>query len=693
MTDSEIKNKTEKQEVLSIVIISEQIELIDRVQKTLSSKLVINPHVASSLTELKNILSFETVSIIIVDSEHSSLKAGSVRAAIKELKQNIPILVSMAKSSIGLPSEYLKNGANLVCLANDPIDILNSSETLILLSATQKTQKKLESLAKEYEYKFNELYLGLADPICYLVDGVFIDCNPSFLRVFEVSDKEELSHMTMIDFVDRKSQTNFRNHLRKSAQRDLSSTPLSFDMITKLGREVEMLVMSKPTKYDDEDVVQLYLRSTTEGGGGGASLYDETTGLSNKEQMGFFIEQQIESFSDEQQGILAFILIKNYRDVWGSDSIFEAEKFIKAITDTIKKTMPPRTEISRYTDDGILMYVPGLNIKETEEALSSLVDTLDKLTPEKMERMVEPECYAGFGSFDKTSDYNGVISDIFRSARNLALSSSNIRVSEPTTVEVSKKDARRVEQIQEIIKSQRFEMKFQPIANLEGSEQHYYSERIKLRDEEDEEVDNALMFGVAERYNLTCKIDMWKISNILEKLLSMDKVSREKVRIFINLSSVSMKNPKFSSWLKSQIKETGIKPETFIFEFSPEVVSNAYTGAVNFTKELKAIGAQIAVIKIGNLSPENERVISDLSPDIIKLDIREIDTLDEREESEVMEAIKQRADEISAVVIAEYLESASQISRIWPYGITYVQGDGMTPLLTDMNFDFDSFKM
>lgn len=689
-------SKNTKKQSTNLIIVSEQLEQIDIIEKSLKPSFTLNSYTCNDVTDLKRIISRETIDLIIVDDAESTIGVGSIRNAVNELRLKTPILQLEEFNTEKPDSAFIKNGASIVCPNDDTLAIKHNTELLIAYSLSKRGSKKDAEAIDDYREKFNDLYQGLADPVCYLHDGVFLDCNPAFLRTFEVSGKEELDELTILNFIDRRYQSDLKSHLRKSTRRDLSANPVLFTLQTKLGNPVEFTIMSKPSKFEDEDAVQVYMRSTSEGGGGGGTLFDKTTGLSNREQMGFFLEQKIQYFEQKGgQGFLVYLMIKNYRDVWGADGFVEAEKFIKAIVGQVRKVLPAHTETSRYTDDGLLMYIPSESSKEIDKMLTGLVRDLDTLTPEGMVRMVEPVCYAAYEKINKDSDYLQEISGLFRTSRNTAMT-EGARVSQPTVSEVAKKDAHRLETLQDILKAESMKMHFQPIASFEPDGVERYRERLILVHEEEEKeqiLELDVMVSTAERYGLMHRFDRWKMTQLFNRLLGMSVESRKNLRIYITLSTDAIKHKDFTDWLVSQMQHTGLGGKYFVFEMMVDNVINAYTGAIKLSKAVRKNGAKVAISKVGSLNGDNARIINDLKPNVIKLDLREIDTLDDSEEAEIMGSIRDKAEELGATVIAEYLESPAQLSRIWPYDVKFIQGDGMTPILEEMDFNFDEFAI
>ncbi len=690
----ETKQGSKEKSIANILIVSDQLEQIDRIQKILASKLVINSFTAVDSGEVKRIVTHESIDLVYVGESAGQFSVGGVASALREVRKDVPIMQLLSKSDNRLPNEFIKNGANLVCLAEDPYDILVSSEVLLHSKKNLENLKAATDEIASYRAKFIDLYEGLADPICYVQDGVFISANASFLRTFEVSEKE-LEELTIVNFVDRKEQSNFKSHLRKSAKRDLSASPVVFNMKTKLDTPLEFVLMAKPAVFKEEDCVQLYFRSTKEGGmAGGAALFDETTGFANREQMNFYLQQVTEKNKEnDESGYLIYLFVGNFRDVWGMDGITEAEKLIKPLSLALRRELPAKTEVSRYTDDGLLLYLPESDVPNLEERLKALISKLDTITPEGMKRMVGPRCFASYSPFKVGTHYTDVIAKNFRTARQLAHGDETARVAEAQGVEVSEKDNKRLATVQELIKNDGLTLSYQPIAGFSPDGVCRYRERLSFVDKAGEQLEALPLINVAERYDITWQIDEWKIEKVLQDLLGIPEPQRNTIQIFILLSKSAIQNKAFLKWMAEQIRQTGLKGERFVFEVSRYTVLDSYAAAMDLVEVARRIGASVAVTQVGILNDDSKRIINELSPDVIKLDMREINTLEDNEEEEIMSEIRETADKANALLIAEYLESPAQIARIWPYDIKFIQGEGMTPLLEDMNFNFDEFAI
>ena len=118
------------------------------------------------------------------------------------------------------------------------------------------------------------------------------------------------------------------------------------------------------------------------------------------------------------------------------------------------------------------------------------------------------------------------------------------------------------------------------------------------------------------------------------------------------------------------------------------MLNSAFSGALNFINALRPLGTQFALTEVGRFDEDIRELLTRMKPDILKLDMREIDTFEDDEEQRFMAAVKNYTDENGVMIIADYMESPAQLSRVWPYDIKYLQGNGMVPPMDGFTFDF-----
>ena len=110
---------------------------------------------------------------------------------------------------------------------------------------------------------------------------------------------------------------------------------------------------------------------------------------------------------------------------------------------------------------------------------------------------------------------------------------------------------------------------------------------------------------------------------------------------------------------------------------------------MHLINKMRPQGFRFALADVGRMDTTVREMLERVKPEIIKLDMREIDTFEDREEEEFMREVKKYAEEHHTMLIADHMESPAQLSRVWPHDIQYIQGDGIVPPMDKFAFDFN----
>ena len=239
-------------------------------------------------------------------------------------------------------------------------------------------------------------------------------------------------------------------------------------------------------------------------------------------------------------------------------------------------------------------------------------------------------------------------------------------------------------------------MQYQPISALEADGVPRYAERLLVlppaSDIEGGEAPQMMeldqLMQVAERFGFARQFDRYKITAMIQDILSYEGDQRA-LQCFINLSTDTMLDDTFPEWIDSQLRATGISPSQITFELRLDNLANGFTGAVHLIEKMRPQGSRFALAGVGRMDATVREMLERVKPEVIKLDMREIDTFEDREEEEFMREVKKYAGEHHTMLIADNMESPAQLSRVWPHDIQYIQGDGIVPAMDKFTFDFN----
>ena len=680
-------------ESCSILMISNDMEWMLAFSKGVQRFFLLNERRVETLEQAEARMQESRPDIVILAVREGLPSMDKLRPIVREkIYPPVPVIVIDSKPE-GL-DQWIKQGAEYACARRDLLNAVKHVQQLMRVAHFDGTLRGIEKNAKAISDRYERIYHDLPDPVAYVQDGLFIDANPAFLHTFGVKDRAALDELTLMNFVPHKSERGIKALMKKATEKDVVPSE-RFELQSLSGGKVDVNLSVSGITIHGEPGLQMYFRSAEAGGGGGTGL-DPTTSLAGPRVIAASIKQtQERSEPKTVLGYWVYAWIENYREVWQKDGYKAAEIMMKTVADTTKRFLPPSTEISRFTDDGLALWLTGKK-EESIKRVNGLIAHLDEVVPENIGRLVHPKVFAGISEITTESSYDDLVSKGFRAVRGLAMSQSSDRVAEPMSGDISRKDERRVNEIQAILDDNRLRVQYQPISALEADGVPRYADRLLvLPPEGDSEGENTApvmemdkLLQVAERFGFARQFDRYKINTFIQDILSYEGDQRA-LQCYIALSTDTLLDDSFPEWFDSQLRATGIGPGQIVFELKLENLANGFTGAIHLINKMRPQGSRFALADVGRMDTTVREMLERVKPEVIKLDMREIDTFEDQEEEEFMREIKKYAEEHHTMLIADHMESPAQLSRVWPHDIQYIQGDGIVPPIDKFSFDFN----
>jgi EAL domain-containing protein (putative c-di-GMP-specific phosphodiesterase class I) len=180
------------------------------------------------------------------------------------------------------------------------------------------------------------------------------------------------------------------------------------------------------------------------------------------------------------------------------------------------------------------------------------------------------------------------------------------------------------------------------------------------------------LFSVARQTGRLYELEMI----VLEKMLQQVKASRCRQDIFVNCTPLTLGNSRFTSDLKKLLqKYRGISPKQIIFEVTER---DSIEGLKNFAfniNVLRIMGFRIAVDDTG-AGYSSLITITELMPDIIKIDRSVIENIDKNSVKESMlKGLLLVAREAGSIVVAEGIENQEEASVLTRNKVDLAQGN------------------
>lgn len=219
------------------------------------------------------------------------------------------------------------------------------------------------------------------------------------------------------------------------------------------------------------------------------------------------------------------------------------------------------------------------------------------------------------------------------------------------------------------LKSNQFVLHYQPVVSCQSRDVIHYEVLVRLKNEDGELLYPGKFIPIAERFGLMNQIDWWVVKSSIEKLCQTTDL-----KLFVNLSGVSLGDEDLLEYIENAIQEKSIDPIRLGFEITETIAIKDLSRASNWIARLKNIGCQFALDDFG-IGFSSFSYLKLLPVDYIKIDGSFIRNLHkERTQYAFVKAINTVAQTLSKKTIAEFVENIEDLKALRQLKIDYAQG-------------------
>lgn len=226
----------------------------------------------------------------------------------------------------------------------------------------------------------------------------------------------------------------------------------------------------------------------------------------------------------------------------------------------------------------------------------------------------------------------------------------------------------------EIIENDRFDIFFQPIVSIKNKRVFAFEALLRAYDQEGECLSPAWLFDQAKKEGLSLVLDQVARLKAIEKFSSYYD-ENPKLLLFLNFESSSI-DRNFDSnqyLLEDKLSEYGIPFQNVVLEVKEDEIHNT-KALKDFCTYYRERGFNIALDDFGTGNSSFDR-LSLIMPNIVKVDRSIVYKLqDNYINAEILKAISKICESIGALVLAEGVESRSEILQCMHNGVDLYQG-------------------
>ena len=238
-----------------------------------------------------------------------------------------------------------------------------------------------------------------------------------------------------------------------------------------------------------------------------------------------------------------------------------------------------------------------------------------------------------------------------------------------------RQDMLSVHQINNAIDNNLFVLYKQDIVPLQQQKVgKYFEVLIRMLDSHDQIVSPASFLPIAERYQLSSKIDRWVINAVYDYFVKHNDQIDTIDTISINLLKHSLTDNELEKFIINKLSDGKLPPEKICFEITETAAITNTKRACLFMNNIKALGCKFALDDFGS-GHSSYAYIKELPIDKIKIDGSFItNMMNNPIDYTTVKSICEIAKATNLEIIAEFVEDESVIQTLTELGVEYAQG-------------------
>jgi multidomain signaling protein FimX len=533
--------------------------------------------------------------------------------------------------------------------------------------------------ARQYRDQMKAFMTGSIDAIAHVEEGIVVDVNPAWVELFGHEEAASLLGQPLMDFFQQRSHAALKGALVATAQGRWANHSLQAVALMPAGTELPVQIEFERFEFEGEPAVRMRVPTQTRDLRtltrqlDEALQFDTTTGLMKRAA---FVEHATANAAQPlKAGLRALIYFEPDRlsAVENEFGPLVAEDLLEGIGQQLRAQLQPGDLAARVTARGFAMLVERGNTRDLDAWVARVLQRVSEHVFASGERSLSFTCSAGATLLHSQGEgIAAALHSSLKAARNASAAGGNrLRRPEPSAEkpEIEAADQVWASRIKSALMANRFRLVHQPIASLVGDGEPMFDLVVRMLDERNEEVLPSEFLAAAHRTDLMKNIDRW----VLGAAMSFC-AERNNARVFVRLSTDSMRDHTLGGWLQQQIKASGVDPHRVVFELHEETAATHLEEIRALQALVKPLGFQFALENFGS-GPDPDGLLGHVAASYVKIDGALMQGLaTDRTLQEQVKALVQMARAREITTIAERVEDANTMAVLWQLGVEFVQG-------------------
>jgi len=536
-----------------------------------------------------------------------------------------------------------------------------------LLDAAQRlnqTQRRLDVLLSHGQ-----------DARATLVGQRIVDPSAAFARMIGVADTEAARDIDLVDRVAPHDRDRFYEALERVATQH-TETALVFDLTTHLNHRQAVRALLSPAVAEKahEPRLTLVLQSVDSEPPSGESARGPV--LDGRMALHSVLSQTATRAKEWILGMI-FIGIDEISSLQDQFGLAESDLLLQEVGLYLLQTVRGEDRVFRFGAGEYVMLVERHSANEIEQFAQKLHTTLsDEVFGDKRHSASLSASLAYCVLSGGSSQNDARLQLLMDSVHDLREDGGNAcKKCAPASAHSAGSgdhDAW-VTRLREALGQDRFSLAYQGITSLAGDSQPYFDVLLRYVDDRGALVRPGEFLPAAEQAQMMPDIDRWVVQRAIDVIWQQESQNAH-IALFVKLSAPTIEAADaFMAWLMEAVQARSIPTANLIFSLREDDVRSHARPARKLADNLVEAGFRLALTHYGS-TPKAIQVLDRLPAQFVKLSPDFARQILGREEDERLSHIIATARERDIPLIAEQIEDANSMARLWQAGVNYVQG-------------------
>lgn len=443
------------------------------------------------------------------------------------------------------------------------------------------------------------------------------------------------------------------------------------DNLTRLGAAIERELQeakSRTARRRAEDQLQHM------------AYHDSLTDLKNRRELDQALNQALDS-ARRNHVIHAFMYLDldQFKVVNDTCGHMAGDELLRQVSGLLRKQVRENDMLARLGGDEFGVLLHNCSLEHAEVLANMLRETLEGY---KFVWEARPfSTSASIGLVDITPESkssNEVLSNADMAcfaAKSRGRNRVHVFTAEDGELALRRDEMHWVSRINSALNEERFVLYQQPIVPLAYANGPRHMEiLLRMLGSDGEIIPPGAFIPAAERYALMQRLDRWVVNSIFTHLGKNRELSRDGQLYFINLSGTALSDPDFFGYIREQMNNLKVSPQSVCFEVTETAAINNLDTTESFIQDIREMGCLFALDDFGT-GLSSFSYLKSLSVDFLKIDgsfVKQIDT--DKMSRAIVDAINTIGHVAGLKTIAEFVERDKTRKVLQEIGVDYGQG-------------------